>query len=199
MESSGAVWVRVGAEGLGAVEGALASLPRGYALGVLRYEPGEHSFALVDRWGKSDDVPRFVDDERAREPYAALSATVGEVVAYYDIEEGSELATVLVWRDGALARRIYWADGEWCEVEGEPEAWEAGLFTPERRDRAFEYREDDEAAQAVLREAFARGVIEQGARGPEPWAPALWSAIRAPAPGFSPWPRRRDVLNALPK
>lgn len=210
MQSSGAVYAKVGAGGVEQLERAIvaarAARPARGPLGVLAFTPGEHAFALVDRWGKSDDMPHWSEgpDPAQATELTALSRDAGEVVGFYEVDEGTEFAVYAHWRDGALARALVWGDGEWMRAEGEPQAWEAPLFGAEGLEQALADAREDGHDEADVRAAYAKGRIEAGARWPRPgFAPhltrAVLGALRAPAWGVQPWPRRRDVVAALPK
>lgn len=204
MDSGGAVYAKVPAGGAAALEAAIRRArphPNTGPLGVLACDPARHAFALVDRWGRSDDMPRWAegpDAARAAE-LAALSREVGEVVAFYEVEEGSLLGVYAVWREGALARELHCYEGEWTRVAGEPQPWEAPLFAPARLEQALQDARDDDRDEAPVRAAFAPGRLVEGARGPAPqrMAVAIREALRGPPHGFQPWPRRRDVVMQL--
>jgi hypothetical protein len=206
MQCGGAVYARVPADGgvtrLGeAIGKARAPGPaqRG-PLGVLAHTPGQSDFALVDRWGKSDDMPRWAEgpDLSKTEELVALSREVGEVIAYYDVDDGDGMLVYGHWRDGALVRSLLRLEGEGWDVTGTPEPWEAGLFTADALERAAQEVSDDGGDEAAVRAAFAGGHISAGARWPRPpIITAMMKALRLPSWGFQPWPRRREEVTRL--
>ncbi|MGE0709726.1 MAG: hypothetical protein AB7N76_22105 [Planctomycetota bacterium] len=204
MSSGGAVYARVPAGGVVELEAAIRAARGGQRqrgpLGVLACEPG-HLFALVDRWGRGDDMPRWSEgpDPRLAEELAALSRAVGQVVAFFEVDEGEELGLYGVWQDGELTRWLVWCDGGWCEVEGEPQSWEGGLFTPERRAEAIEEARDWGGDPAAVEAAYASGRLVTGASAPRAREMALLirTALAAPPYGVQPWPRRREALQQL--
>ena len=202
MDSSGAVYAKVPTGGVAALEAAIETVRgRGFhagPLGVLAFDPALHEYGIVDRWGRSDDMPAWSegpDLNDARE-LRALSRLVGDVVAFYEVDEGLTTGVYGAWREGELVRALEWADDEWCRVEGEPQPWEAPLFAPERLAHALENAADDGQDEAAPRAAFAAGRIERGARWPAPdrMAVHIRTAHPGPAHGFLPWPRRSDVV-----
>ena len=83
MDSSGAVYAQVPAGGVDALEAGVREARligrNSSPLGVLAYDPAVHSFALVDRWGRPDDMPHWAEDpdlelakelaEKLKQPY----------------------------------------------------------------------------------------------------------------------------------
>lgn len=205
MEASGAVYARIPAGGLAALEAAVRearpSSRRSSPLGVLAGDPAAHAFALVDRWGKSDEMPVWSEgpDLSKAPELAALSRAVGEVVALYEIDDGQSLGVYGAWRDGALVRGLVRGDGEWMDVEGEPQAWEVGLFSAAAQAEALAVAEEDGQDPGPIEAAFAGGRVTQGAAYPAPLAMArvIREALRAPAYGFQPWPRRSELIKQL--
>lgn len=204
MQAGGAVYARVPDGSVERLEAAIKAVRAGARgpLGVLKLVPGEHAFACVDRWGKSDDVPPFAerhDTVEAAKELAALSREVGEVVAFYEVEDGAEYGVYVHWRDGQVARHLGRTDGEWSHVVGEPQPWEAGLFAPERLEEVLQYAEDDGLGPDAVRAAFAAGRLAKGAALPRPHriAELVARSLRAPLYGFQPWPRRRDEVKRL--
>ena len=204
MGSSGVVYAKVPAGGVSALEAAVkaarAVSRHDSPLGVLAVDPAAHAFAIVDRWGPKDDMPMWSEepDFSSALELVALSEAVGEVVAFFDIDEGTELGLYGTWRDGVLVRELQWAGGEWQKVEGEPQPWEAPLFDAESLARALEY---PQGAEADIRAVYAAGQIAQGARWPVPDGIAVHirAALRAPAYGFEPWPRRKELVQEIRK
>lgn len=184
MECGGAVYARVPAGGLPALEAAVkAARANGAAIGLLG--PTTGPYVLVDRWGTSDDMPRWAEgpDLSRADGLAALSKAVGEVVGFYEVEDGSQLGVYGAWRDGALARGLVWTEG-WS-AQGTPQPWEARFVA---RVKA----EDPDQADGP-------DTIEDGADGPRPGVVSvggqIWQALGAVGWGVpQPWPRRRDAL-----
>lgn len=205
MECGGAVYARVPAGGLAALEDAIQRVrdprwPGRGPLGVLACTLGQHDLALVDRWGKSDDMPRWAEgpDLSRAEELAALSQEVGEVIGYYDIEDGDQVLVYGHWKDGTLGRALCALEREWTHVQGTPEPWETDLFSSKALERALSAAQDDEQDEAPVRAAFESGRLTQGARWPRPAViGALSKALRLPTYGSQPWPRRADAVKKL--
>ena len=205
MECSGAVYARIPPDGLPALESAVRQARRASRhaspLGVIAGQPDLHGFAMVDRWGKSDDMPLWSEGpDLAQAPeLVALSRAVGEVVAFYEIDEGSTFGVYGAWRDGALVRGLVWGDDEWMRVQGDPQSWEAGLFAPEALARALEDAREDGREEAPIEAGFASGRVTSGASQPAPRAMArlIREALRAPAHGLQPWPRRTELVKRV--
>lgn len=202
MQCGGAVYARVPAEGVSRLEEAIRKvrtrLERG-PLGVLLFTAGEHDVALVDRWGKSDDMPHWSEgpDLTSAAQLAALSREVGEVTAYYEVDDGDSLGVYGTWRDGALVRGLVRGDDEWMHVEGTPQPWEAALFAPAALERALSDARLDGDDEDAVRAAVAAGQLVRGSRWPRPPVlRALLTGLRAPA-DHGRWPRRRDALKQL--
>jgi hypothetical protein len=141
-------------------------------------------------------MPSWAEDPdlaSARE-LCVLSAAVGDVVAFFDVDEGTELGYYGTWRDGELVRDLQWAGGRWEKVEGEPQPWEAALFDPASLARALEY---PQGTETEIRATYSTGQLTEGARWPVPDAAAIpiRTFLRAPAYGFDPWPRRSAVVD----
>lgn len=93
--------------------------------------PPGRSWALLARCGPFDELPAWVAatpgeaaplDDLLRD----LSVVFRQVVVLYqrdDVRVEFER-----WADGALARRLVWADGVWIRAQGAAEAWEALAF-----------------------------------------------------------------------
>lgn len=200
MESSGAVYAKVPAGGVPALEAALGRAAAGRSSafpGVIAHDPGG-AFALVDRWGKSDDLPGWAEgpDLAMAAELAALAREVGEVVAFYEIDDGASLGVYGAWRDGELVRGLVWSDGVWDTVVGEPQLWERPLFAGTALADALDDASVDGFDEVPVRAAFAVGHLGPGATAPAPRAMAakIRAALGAPAHGFLPWPLRRDLL-----
>lgn len=203
MQCGGAVYARVPAGGVTALDEAIKkvrdrALSRG-PLGVLAHTPGQSEFAVVDRWGKSDDMPRWAEgpDLSKTEELAALSKEVGEVIAYYDVDDGDGLLVLGHWRDGTLVRGLQRLE-EWADVRGTPEPWEAELFSTQALEQALQDIQEDGGDEEEVRAAFAGGHIAQGAQWPRPPVlRAMMKSLRLPSYGFQPWPRRADEVKRL--
>lgn len=204
MECDGVVWARVPEGGVELLDQEIARIRqetgKNSPMKVLAFDPTQHAFALVDRWGKSDEMPDWAEGPDLSEApeLQALSKITGDVVAFYAVDEGSQLGVYGHWRDGSLVRSLVFADDQWCEVGGEPQAWEAPLFSAQALEQALDSG-DPEETQRI----FAAGSITQGASLPRPDYPgaslmtAIATTLRAPLWGFSPWPKRRDARKAL--
>lgn len=201
----GAVYARLPAGGREALVEALRRIAtqrrQPVFLGVLAGEPGVQDFALVDRWGRQDDMPAWAAhlDLAVATELAGLSAAVGEVVACYDQDEGLTMGIYGAWRDGVLVRELLWQDGSWARVDGEPQPWEASSFT----DAALAGSLDraDAGEHAEVRAAFAARRFAPGARWPMPdqLVRGIIAACRAQPFGFQPWPPRREALAQAPR
>src|SRR5207244_3721797 len=99
VENSGAIYAQVPDGDVGTLEAAMrevtmamhaqkpSRLPHAPAfLGVLAFDSAIHKYALIDRWGRADDMPGWAEstDFRATAHLEALSAKVGRVVAFYE-------------------------------------------------------------------------------------------------------------------
>lgn len=200
MGSCGVVYAKVPVGGETALDAAVKAA-RGVSkhsspLGVLALDPAQHAFAIVDRWGHRDDMPMWAEEpdlSSALELFA-LSEAVGEVVAFFDVDDGTEFGVYGAWKHGELVRELMWAGDHWATVEGAPQPWEAPLFAPESLARALEYPQGPESD---IRAAFAAGQLAAGARWPVPdgLAVPIRAILRGPAYGFEPWPRRKELVN----
>lgn len=197
MDSSGAVYAKVPAGGVVTLEAAIkearligrSSSP----LGVLAYDQAIHSFALVDRWGRSDDMPHWAEDPDlglAKE-LVALSRLVGEAIAFYEVDEGTTMGIYAAWRDGVRVRNLQWAADRWECVEGEPQSWDVALFTPEALHNALTGAPDKDQVRAL----FDSKQIALHASWPRPEGISVGIRTIHPAPafGFTPWPRRKEL------
>jgi hypothetical protein len=205
MNSTGAAYSRIPGGELAALERAVREArEQGKSdspLGVLAGDPVAHSFALVDRWGPRDSMPAWSEgpDLAMARGLLALSRSVGEVVALYEIDEGATMGVYGVWKDGKLVRDLQWLNGAWYAVSGEPQAWEQPLFAAAALEDAIERARMDGRDEGQVRSAFATGRITAGASWPSPEGVVrfILAAYRAPAWGFTPWPRRSEVLEGL--
>ena len=199
MDTSGAVYAKVPAGGVAVLDAAVRkarlSGRTSSPLGVLAFDPAVHSYALVDRWGRSDDMPDWAEEpdlEQALE-LVALSRMVGEVIAFYEADEGTTMGIYAVWRDGLLVRNLQWAADQWECVEGEAQPWEALLFTPEALQNALDYAGDKEQVRALF--DAKRIVANASWPRPEGVSASIRAVHPAPAFGFEPWPRRKELAN----
>ncbi len=198
MNSYGAVYARVPGGGVPELETAIkearAVSKHSSPLGVLAFDPAIHSFAVVDRWGRSDNLPIWAEgpDLSLAFELAVLSKSVGDVIAFYAIDEGLEMGIFGAWKDGRLVRDLQWMDYKWSRVEGEPQLWEAPLFSEENLQKSLERADSPES----VREAFAKNRFIPDSQWPDP--PGLITAIRTvypgPLMGFSPWPPRKELV-----
>lgn len=211
MDSDGAVWARVPGNDVAALDTVIKkvrlSTRRDSPLGVLAFDPAAHAFALVDRWGRADNMPVWVEDmdpAQATE-LAALSEAVEEVVAFHVLDGGLLQGVYGHWRSGALVRGLVWMDEHWLQATGTPQEWETHIFSSAHQARALEDTREDGGDEAATRAVYARGHIVAGEYHPRPGTPgldllnAMVGVLRAPRWGFKPWPPRRDVLRDMAK
>jgi hypothetical protein len=211
MDSDGAVWARVPANDVVALETVIrkvrSSTRRDSPLGVLAFDPAAHAFALVDRWCHADDMPVWVEymDPAQSTELAALSEAVEEVVAFHVLEGGLLQGVYGHWRSGDLVRGLVWADERWLQATGAPQEWETPMFSSAHLAQALEDAREAGDDEEVTRATFARGHIMAGECHPRPGTPgfnlldAMISVLRAPRWGVRPWPPRRDVLRDMAK
>jgi hypothetical protein len=196
----GAVYARVPAGGVPALEAAIkearAVSKHSSPLGVLAFDPALHAFAVVDRWGPQDNMPIWAEypDLGMAFELAALSRSVGEVIAFHEIDEGLTQGFYGGWKDGTLVRDLQWMDGMWIRVEGEPQPWETPMFTDEAFKYALEIAADD---PEPVRAAFSKRRIEVQAAWPTPVEISrnICKVHSGPAFGFRPWPRRNELVD----
>ncbi|MBI4861163.1 MAG: hypothetical protein HY815_13035 [Candidatus Riflebacteria bacterium] len=196
----GAVCARVPAGGVPALEEAIRearSVTRSSGpLGVLAFDPALHRFAVVDRWGRQDNMPAWSEEpDLGRAPeLAKLSQTVGEVVAFYEMDDGLTMGVYGAWKDGTLIRDLQWMNGSWMRVQGEPQPWEESAFS----DRALREVLDcaDEPDKEEIRSAYARNQIIVDTRWPRPFF-NVCQACQAPPFTFMPWPRRSELTDRI--
>jgi len=205
MSSMGAVYAQVPAGGVPALEQAVKAArektQRPSPLGVLAFDPAVHRFAVVDRWGPSDDMPSWSEGPDLDEAVelVELSRAVGEVFAFYEVDEGLTMGLYATWLHGERVRALEWANDQWCRVEGEPQHWEAPLFGPELLERALENARDRGQEEEAIRTLFTERRILLEARLPVPDALSGFFRTTGPGPayGFEPWPRRRELEKQL--
>ena len=205
MSSMGAVYARVPAGGVleleEAIRNARAMSKHTSPLAVLCFEEGKHQCAVVDRWGRSDDMPIWAEecDLAIAVELVELSRISGEVIAFYEVDEGLTMGIYGTWRDGALMRNILWADNQWYRVEGEPQPWEKPMFAPEVLQEALQNARDYGSDETAIKGVFEAGCIALNASLPVPNALSghIWKVYPAPAYGFSPWPRRKELVDKI--
>lgn len=205
MDCSGAVYARFPEGGIPALEEAIRaarSVSKHFSpLKVLGGDPAKHAFAVVDRWGRTDNIPVWVEgpDLEGAKELAELSRLVGDVVAFYLIDEGLTVGIYGAWKDGRLVRNLQWGDFQWLVADGEPQPWEAPLFTPEALEDNLECARYDGQEEAEVRAVFAAGRITASAAFPSPknLARHLLAACPGPLYGFEPWPPRSTLVNEL--
>lgn len=201
MDVAGVVYARVPAGGLPelerAVKEARAVSHHSSPLGILACDPAIHRFAIVDRWGKPDEMPLWSEepDFSTASELEALSRAVGEVVAFYEVDEGSSMGIYAAWRDGVLVRDLEWFEDQWAKVEGEPQEWEA-LFSDESLESGLARAGYSGTPEEDVRAIYAAGIIEPGASWPpcEGMAFNIRTTLPGPAYGFEPWPRRKELV-----
>lgn len=94
--------------------------------------PPDRSWALVARWGAEDERAPWVAAQPG-EPAPLcdllrdLSGPLRQVIVIHHHHAGGRVEFER-WADGALARRLIWADGIWVRAQGAAEAWEAQAF-----------------------------------------------------------------------
>ena len=124
---------------------------------------------------------------------AALSQRVPGQVICVIVQTTASVVGVAHFQGGTCLRRIEFADGTWLRVEGEPQPWEARLFSAEELEAAREV--GDPIDDAELEAAFASKTLAEGMSLPWPreWetlfnaldvSRADWDAART-APVFS--------------
>ncbi|NLI77584.1 MAG: hypothetical protein GX442_14250 [Candidatus Riflebacteria bacterium] len=206
MNSTGAVFARIPAGGLEALATAVtqarAVSRHSSPLGILAGDAVNHGFALVDRWGPRDNMPMWGEgpDLDVAAELAVLSRLVGEVVAFYTIDEGLTMGLWGAWKNGTLARKLWWSDGRWEWADGEPQPWEKPLFAPDALESALLQAREEGRDEGEVRAAFIAERIAAGAAFPVPnWLSGHIRVLcRAPGWGFEPWPRRSEVVAQLP-
>lgn len=103
---------------------------------------------------------------------AALSQRVpGEVICVV-VQTTASVVGVAHFQGGACVRRIEFADGTWLRVEGDPQPWEARLFSAEELEAAKEV--GDPSDDAELEAAFAVKTLAEGKS--LPW-PREWETL----------------------
>lgn len=101
-----------------------------------------------------------------------LSKRVEGVVIAVLVQTTASVLSVAHFEGGAVRRRIEFADGSWWSIEGEPQSWEAWLFSDAELEEARAIGDPDDDAE--LERAFARGRLAVDDR--LPW-PREWEAM----------------------
>ncbi|HNV72824.1 MAG TPA: hypothetical protein PKO06_24160 [Candidatus Ozemobacteraceae bacterium] len=205
MDSSGAVYAKFPAGGVEALEQAVSEARKASRhtspIKVLGGDPIRHAYAVVDRWGRSDNMPIWAEgpDLTTAFELVELSRLVGDVVAFYTIDDGLSMGIYGAWKDGRLVRNLQWMDDQWQVVEGDPQPWEKPLFSSESREACLECARDNGWDESEVQKMFQAGVLQPGFRFPI--AHGLVRHINAACPGplygFEPWPARRTLLEDL--
>lgn len=106
----------------------------------------------------------------------ALSQRVPGQVICVVVQTTASVVGVAHFEGGTCVRRIEFADGTWLRVEGEPQPWEARLFSVEELQAAKEV--GDPSDDAGLEAAFATKTLAEGRSLPWPreWE-TLFSAL----------------------
>ncbi|HVY28351.1 MAG TPA: hypothetical protein VHB79_17470 [Polyangiaceae bacterium] len=105
---------------------------------------------------------------------AALSRRISGQVIEIIVQTTASVVGVAHFENGACQRRIEFADGSWCRVEGEPKPWEDRLFSREELEAAKEVSDPEDDAE--LEAAFADKVLAAGRS--LPW-PREWETLFA--------------------
>lgn len=118
-------------------------------------------------------LPGVADgDEVAR----ALSSQVEGPVLWVLVQTTASVVVVHHAEGGRTLRHIECGDGAWRRVEGDPQPWEAWLFSPSLL--AENLAHVDEGESEAVRAAFARGTLAAGDLWPMPgeWE-TCWRAL----------------------
>jgi len=121
---------------------------------------------------------------------ALSQALLGEVI-WIIVQTTASVIGVTHFESGRVVRRLEFADGSWQRVEGQPQPWEAQLFSSAELDAAKEVGSPEDDAE--LERAFANRTLEAGSGLPWPreWetlryalgvSEAEWQVTRASAP-----------------
>lgn len=109
------------------------------------------------------ELPGVADGEPSA---CSLSKSVsGQVIAVV-IQTTASVISVAHFEAGERRRSIGFADGTWVCVEGEPQPWEARIFSQEELEAAKEVGEPDDDAE--LEAVFARKTLTAGQSLPWP-------------------------------
>lgn len=110
----------------------------------------------------------FQDFEAEPRGLAALAARFAAVIRV-GVHRGRGALAYEHWVGGAQRRSLLYAPERkgWYHVAGEPEPWEAALFTPEDRAREVrDAREYEPALVAAIERAYDAGRLVQASRWP---------------------------------
>jgi hypothetical protein len=115
-----------------------------------------------------------VDDGEATA--LALSSRLSGQVIWVVLQTAASVVEVMHCENGAILRRIEFADGSWRRVDGTPQPWEAWLFSEEELVEAREVGDPENDAE--LEQAFFRKTLKAGDTLPWPreW-PAFFQAV----------------------
>lgn len=103
----------------------------------------------------------------------ALSKRVSGQVIWAIVQTTASVVGIAHYKDGRCQRCIEFADGSWRRVEGEPQPWEALLFSAEELEAAKDVGVPGDNAE--LEVAFASKTLEVGKT--LPW-PREWETLR---------------------
>ncbi|NMO13277.1 hypothetical protein HPC49_02795 [Pyxidicoccus fallax] len=148
-------------------------------------------------------LPGVVDGEAAT---VALSRQVSGQVVWVLVQTTASTVSVMHCENGQVQRRIEFADGVWQRVEGQPQPWEAWLFSDEELEAAKDV--SDAENDSELEAAFARKTLKAGDTLPWPreWesffhaidvSQADWEAARAAPPLASVEGRKTSGLTVF--
>lgn len=102
-------------------------------------------------------LPGVADGEASA---LALSKLVPGPVIWAIVQTTASVVGVVHFQDGKCLRCIEFADGSWRRVEGEPQPWEAWLFSQEELDAAKDV--GDPSDDPELEAAFASKTLVVG-------------------------------------
>lgn len=114
-------------------------------------------------------LPGVADGEGSA---AELSRRVPGLVIWVIVQTTASVVGVAHFQGGTCLRRIEFADGSWLRVEGEPQPWEARLFSAEELEEAK--AASDPSDDAELDAAFASKTLAEGKS--LPW-PREWETL----------------------
>lgn len=162
-------------------------LPSGFAPAV----EGPCALRAVGPWSALS-LPGVADgDQVAR----ALSSQVEGPVLWVLVQTTASVVVVHHAEGGRTLRHIERGDGAWRRVEGDPQPWEAWLFSESVLAENLEHV--DEGEGAAVRAAFARGALAAGDVWPNPdEVETCWRALGVDAAeAIAAWsaPPRRVV------
>jgi len=115
-----------------------------------------------------------VDDGAASASALSLSRAVRGQVVWAIVQTVASVVGIAHFEGGKQIRRIEFGDGSWYRVEGEPQPWEAALFSKTELEAAKEI--GDPEMDAELEAVFAKKTLELGQK--LPW-PREWETVRA--------------------